>query len=429
MAQAAEAGTITHPVTPARPRDVLLPSWLLVPGVAALLTSLACVLQINRLLPALNDPDIVVYQQAGAAFMDGRSVYELMFADGVWPYTYPPVTLLLFGPMSQLGPHRMLLAMNTLSFIGLLVCVWLSLGLARVRAGAGRIGATAAISAAAIWLDPVLTNLEIGQVNLLLMTLVLIDLALPDRRMFKGVFIGTATAFKITPGIFIVYLLVTRRWRAAGVAAGTFLGLGAVGFLADPHGSDLYWLGGLFANPSRVTQDMPVAVFTQSLLPMAQRLVPDFGTPIYVVLALAVGLGGFLLCRLAWERGDELLAVGICGITGLLVSPVSWHYHWTFVVPVLVFLVLLTARLRGVAQHLAAAVSVGVFLVYFAWPMSGPVPGSVAPRGLVWQPRNLSIGPHTVMSESFTLAGLALLGLAAWWLLRHPASRPPAAED
>src|SRR5689334_21991370 len=127
MAQATAVGNIVS--TPQdRPGEIRLPSWLLVPGLAALLVSLACVLQINRLLPAMNDPDIVVYQEAGKAFMDGHSVYELMFVDGVWPYTYPPVTLLIFGPMSGLGSHGMLLLMNALSFLGLLVTVWLSLG-------------------------------------------------------------------------------------------------------------------------------------------------------------------------------------------------------------------------------------------------------------------------------------------------------------
>ena len=33
--------------------------------------------------------------------------------------------------------------------------------------------------------------------------------------------VGIATAIKLTPAVFIGYLIVTRRWRAAAVAAGT----------------------------------------------------------------------------------------------------------------------------------------------------------------------------------------------------------------
>ena len=54
------------------------------------------------------------------------------------------------------------------------------------------------------------------------MLLVVADLALPDRVRWKGIGVGVATACKLVPGIFVVYLVLTRRFRAAAVACGAF---------------------------------------------------------------------------------------------------------------------------------------------------------------------------------------------------------------
>ena len=54
----------------------------------------------------------------------------------------------------------------------------------------------------------------------------------PLRRFFfsgawAGVGIGLATSVKLTPALFILYLLVTRQWRAAMTAIGTTIGVTA----------------------------------------------------------------------------------------------------------------------------------------------------------------------------------------------------------
>src|SRR5690606_39479786 len=53
----------------------------------------------------------------------------------------------------------------------------------------------------------------------------LVDLLvlLPRGSRFTGALIGAATAIKLVPGVFILYLFATRRWRAGAVSAGTFV--------------------------------------------------------------------------------------------------------------------------------------------------------------------------------------------------------------
>src|SRR6202020_1743915 len=99
---------------------------------------------------------------------------------------------------------------------------------------AGRRGLTGAaaafaLSAMALWLEPVYMTLYFGQINLVLLVLAIVDLALPDSCRWKGIGIGIAAGMKLTPLILIPFLLASRRIRAGLVALATFAVTVAVG--------------------------------------------------------------------------------------------------------------------------------------------------------------------------------------------------------
>ena len=71
--------------------------------------------------------------------------------------------------------------------------------------------------AAAVVTIPVWLTLRQGQVNVVLWFLVVADVALVGRRSrWSGVGIGIATAVKLVPGLFIVWLLLAGRRSSAG---------------------------------------------------------------------------------------------------------------------------------------------------------------------------------------------------------------------
>jgi hypothetical protein len=191
-------------------------------------------------------------------------------------------------------------------------------------------------------MEPVRQTLGLGQVNLWLFALVVLDLVVLRRNgsRWTGVGVGIATAVKLTPGLFIVYLLVTGQWRAARTAAVTVAVLTGCGLLLAPAETVRYF-GDLLWRTERV--GAADAVANQSLAGLLARTATtpgDWWLPL-CLLVLVVGL------RRAWlahRAGDEVAALTLVGLTGNLISPMSWTHHLVFL-PVAIYLLARNGRL------------------------------------------------------------------------------------
>jgi hypothetical protein len=135
------------------------------------------------------------------------------------------------------------------------------------------------------------------------------------------------------------------------------------------------------------------------------------------VVAAVVGIAGLAVCVALYRRGRDIEGVALCGVTALLVSPVSWVYHWVWLVPVLV--VLLRVRTRG---RMVVAVLVGVVLVIHPYTWIGgfsAVPSALFGGSQGWWRSWTSfyVVPHDIggqlLSDSLVLVGLLLLAAGA----------------
>jgi alpha-1,2-mannosyltransferase len=187
---------------------------------------------------------------------------------------------------------------------------------------------------------PVRETFEMGQVGWYLVGLCLLDVyALRSGRRWAGVGIGVAAAIKITPAFFVVYLLVTRQWRAAATAVGAAVAATLLGALLGPAMSWRFWtrtlwdthrvgnigsgrnssVGGLIAHLTSAPGDPPHAIWLPAMV---------------AVLTL-----GLWRAYRAHQAGDELAAFTITGVTTALLSPISWGHHLVWVVPGIILLV------------------------------------------------------------------------------------------
>src|ERR1700722_11741561 len=316
--------------------------------------------------PYTADPaDLQVYNNGGLIIRHVRPPYDARYLYPLydWPkskaalkFTYTPFAAVFFAAISYV-PWSVLPRLSQLANLLLLVAAaWLTAGVLgnhpggrppappagnrawRTRLAAGpawgaRRGAPLLGCAAALLTEPVFRTMYLGQVNLLLMALVIGDVAQPDGRRLKGAAVGIAAGIKLIPLVFIPYLLLTRRFRAAATAAGTFAATVVLGFLVVPGDSTDWWLHGLFFNGSRT--GFVGWGGNQSLRAILTRFAGSIhgATAAWMVAALLAAAIGLASAVLLDRAGHTMLAILATALVGLLDSPISWDHHWVWVVP------------------------------------------------------------------------------------------------
>ncbi|MGV9884679.1 glycosyltransferase 87 family protein [Streptomyces sp. NPDC003006] len=283
--------------------------------------------------------DLEVYRAGGEAALSGRHLYD----EPVWHdfrFTYPPFAALVFTPLSLLSAETariLVVLLNTCLLVFIVARSWRSLGPARPPFLAP---AVITVAGASFALESVHSNFIDGQINLLLVALVLADLTGRPEHPARGVGVGLAAALKLTPLIFVAYLLLTRKYRQAAVASACAAATVLVSFLLVPASAADYWLRGMFADLSRIHVD-PMSRHNQSL----RGLLLKNGVPatpalwLWLVLGAMIGVVALILAARAARRGELLLGAALCGLCAAAVSPWSWGHHWVWLVPLGVYLV------------------------------------------------------------------------------------------
>ena len=374
--------------------------------------------------------DLHVYRMGGAAVLHGGSLYRLRFA-GLLPFTYPPFAALLFAGLAWLPWAPAAAAMTALTVTALPVMLYLALRLPaprprssqprpplRSRQAAWQLALAAA--AAGIWLEPVHSAVFYGQVDVLIAAAVLYDLNLPRTSPVKGAAIGLATALKLTPAIFVAYLLLTRQYRAAATATAVFAGSVALGFAVLPGASAHFW-DVSFLRPGRVSP--PQNTQNQSLLGALSRTLhtADVGLP-WLLLATVVVLAGLALAVRAGGRGDQARGFSLCAVTGLLISPISWTHHWVLAVPILLLAVLAISRPRTQNRLPAAAATAIAAAAVTAIAVIGWAQAARHVPNTGWLRLTASA---LIKSEVYVIIGLGVLvAAAAAELIEYARSRP-----
>ena len=321
--------------------------------------------------------DLDVYRMSAQAWLDGRPLYHdsasFHTASGAdLPFTYPPLSAIVFTPFTWLSYHAASVVMTAITLVLLVVStmivlaaleVWPTSAVSTGPAWARRCWLSVAIAVVAIYyFEPIRTNLVLGQINVVLMTLVLAD-CLPRRTPWpRGLLLGLAIALKLTPAVFLLYFALRRDKHAALTAALSFVGATLLGFALAWRDSLEYWTSTL-----RDTNRIGTSGYfkNQNIVGALARL--DLTNTerftIWMVGSLAVLAMTVWAARRTLRAGEPVLALCCIALFGLVVSPVSWSHHWVWVVPTL----LTTAALAYQRRNLSLAAVTAVGLVMMVW--------------------------------------------------------------
>lgn len=314
--------------------------------------------------------DLMVYRAGGYAWVSGVPLYGPEFPALIrllpLPFTYPPISAVLFAPLAAVPFPVAAVLLAAASLACLVLVGWLTARRLELDRWRGTQLASAAVVLVTVT-EPVRETLTFGQVNLLLMGLVVADCLLPRTPWPRGTLIGLAAAIKLTPAIFVVFFLAHRQWRPVLVAGAAFVVATAAGFLAASGASFTYWFGGVLTDPARIGS--PAFPSNQSLAGLLHRAAPSLPAPwqtaIWLLAALAALVAGWVAARRLRGRGHDVAALLAVAAAGLLASPVSWSHHYVWVVPALVWFAY-QAR-RSPRWWPALVVLAGVFIVGPHW--------------------------------------------------------------
>ncbi len=280
--------------------------------------------------------DLAVYRAAGRAVLHGHSVFGGYVHDQLrlpLPFIYPPFAAMVAAPFSFLTERTANIAWTAVTVVVLAALVRVCFGPMLRRFGRAAPIALVLLVGAVGALSPVEDHLRFGQVGIPLMACCVFDCMTEKPRWPRGLLIGIATAVKLVPGIFIPYLWLSGRRRAAGVAVATFGACTLLGFIVTPGDSFEFFHSKMFQPTS------PTFFTNQSLEGILQRAIGGPWRVVWIAAVIAVLVYGLRAAVGASRAGDELRAVAITGLVSVLVSPISWIHHLVWVVPALAVIV------------------------------------------------------------------------------------------
>jgi len=422
----------------------------------------------------LDPVDLAVYRSGGLIVRGIRpdfnpKVYAPLYQWGGYgnlglKFTYTPFAAIVFALVSFI-PWGVLPKLSVaVNIVALAAALWYTFRGLGYDNRTVRAGATLLAAGLVFWTEPVVRTLYLGQVNLVLMALIIWDLTQPDTarsRWWKGFGVGIAAGIKLVPLVFIPYLLLARKFRQAAMATAGFAFTVLVGFGIQRHASVKWWFDGLFYQGGRT--GFTAWSGNQSLRGLIARLsgsISGSGKE-WAVAAVICGVIGLVTAAVLDRRGYQMAGLLTAALTGLLLSPISWDHHWVWIAPGAAVAghyavrAWRTARLRAA---FFAAVGVGLVALFGAWPgslWSEPTDLGAFSLGIIWQPPQTDpltyyqrgdrpsyveyhwYGHELLTGNAYILAGLALLFLLAfiaWRVWRQPAAggepdRSPARQD
>lgn len=363
-----------------------------------LLLTLAAAIAVTLLAALRTSLDFEIYRAAGSHAWSA-SLYRFLLHPAHLGFTYPPFAALLYAP-AALIPERVAQVMGSLLNLGALGVV-IGVSLRACRPAWDRrtvLWWTLALIVPVGLLDPVRESLLLGQVNIILVAAVLYDALFVSPRR-RGVLIGLAAAIKLTPLIFVPYFLLTGRRATAGRTATSFAVASGLAAIVSPAASWSYWTRYAWS-PGRTGSIRWIG--NQSLVGALDRILPHPMASLdsFAVGAL-VGVAGLWVAWRADRRVSPVLGVIVICATEALATPVSWTHHYVWVVLLVAWLALDSARPRH-GLRWALAVAVFFWAAPFWWVPHG--------AGVVVAGHGLSLP----VADSGCLFLVAALAMTAW---------------
>ena len=351
--------------------------------------------------------DIYVYRLGAVSLADGPDGLQLYgFRTRGLPFTYPPFAALLFYPLAFLTEPQSMTLITVIIGVLSYVCAYALYSYARSRAWRLPLQkylsswGMVSLMAALIWAcGPWRLTTHFGQINAIILALILADFMRPATRVPRGVLLGIAAGIKLTPLAFGLLLLMRKDWKGLITTALSFSATVGIAYLVVPRESQIYWFQAL-RDTSRVGwfsyfDNVSIMGTLTHELTATSLSVVQVALTLLIVLVTAVLLIPLIRARAVVSQ------LALTAFMMLQISPISWSHHNTWY------------------PLMLAAVVVEIFPLFYRWASSfiatlGAITATVALAGMYISPYwiVLAFAPH-FSSDNILMVPEGSLGLMA----------------
>ena len=274
--------------------------------------------------------DLSVYRDAVDSWRSRQNPYLPTFTQNGLSFTYPPFALLALWPLAWAPFSVTQWLLWTASLAAATGAVVL------VLREAGALVTLRLLSKAFTWaciafiaLEPARSAADYGQIEFVLMAIVVADLLTASR--YHGIGTGLAAAVKLTPLAFVIVLAVGQDIKSVIRAAATFLVCSGLPWLLWPGASGVFWFHDV-SDPGR----MGTVTYAANQCWYAILHRPPFGAGgsefAWLLLSLMTFAAGTIIAWRYANAGQQAPAILAIALASLLASPISWTHHWIWVV-------------------------------------------------------------------------------------------------
>lgn len=273
--------------------------------------------------------DLSVFRDAGYAMAHHLPLYSDHFpTTSGFRFIYPPFAAILFTPMAAVPQRALQTGWSALN----LVLIWWILRtiLARLDVRSPHWAALAALGPALL-LEPIRSNFEFGQINIVLMALVVADCLGVLPRRLQGMGIGIAAGVKITPAAFGLVLLLRRDGAGVARSLAAFAATVVIGALVRPQESLYFWTTE-FLNTDRAGGHEFSR--NQALTGLITRLGATGAAEktLWLIGVAAIAAAAVYAARRFTLAGMPVVALAVVALALLLAAPFAVTHHWTYAV-------------------------------------------------------------------------------------------------
>ena len=326
-------------ISPSRPALIVLSLYLLVYLLAGFITEINFL--VYKPLPAKLLDDFNFYERALIAARSGQDPYAERLIGPA--FLYPPPALLVVEVLSVLPPA--LLRALGFGLINVALVIVMVVGVARLYGYSPR----------AVWwwfplalgFAPFYEVLHVGQINIVTkFGIFLMFWAELTQPFVAGLGLGLAIITKVTPAVFLGYLLINKKFRLIGltlivIAALTALALLRYGWLPfqvyPPVFADLLQTFPLDLHSQSLVSKLTIVSHQPfwPLAPLAESAIVPIQRSLTVYIGLVLILSG-LATLVTKQREPFFIVVNL----GMLYSPnIMWYHHYVFILlPLLVWM-------------------------------------------------------------------------------------------